>query len=174
MPPWIGREPKYKTAEELAQKIQEYFDTCGDFPVMRKLDGKDVAQLDSKGQQVFKRVVPTTAGLAYFLGFASRQSLYDQTKRKDDPESLSYVIKRALLMIESHHEQSLLTSGAPVGSIFWLKAHRWIDKPEPESGNNTAPPIRILFSGKPDPADLDPETNDNLEISAPTEAPGGS
>lgn len=169
-----GKPPLYETAEELAQKIKEYFDTCVDTPVMRKQDGKEVALLDSKGQPVFRHVVPTTAGLAYFLGYASRQSLYDQTKRKDDPDSFSYVIKRALLMIESHHEGNLSSSGAPVGSIFWLKVHKWLDRPEPERGDNTAPPIRILFSGKPNPADLDPEANDNLEISSPKpEGPNG-
>jgi len=65
------------------------------------------------------------SGLAYFLGFESRQSLYDYEKRSE----FSYIIKRARLRIESEYEKKL-SYKHPVGSIFALKNMGWADKQE--------------------------------------------
>lgn len=97
-----GRPLKYKDSEELEIAIQEYFDN------------------DPKN--------PTVTGLAYHLGFASRQSLYDY----EDRPNFSYTIKRAVLFIESKHE-SMLYTNSPTGSIFWLKNRGWKDKTETEN-----------------------------------------
>ena len=88
--------PKY-TVEELEQMIEKYF-----------LSNPDK---------------PTVTGLAYFLGFESRQSLYDYKNREES----SYSIKKAVLRIESKHEEKLYESAA-AGSIFWLKNRDWTDK----------------------------------------------
>jgi len=97
-----GRPSKYETPEELEKAIAEYFAGC-------------------------TTRLPTTAGLALHLGYADRQSLYDQRGRS---EEFSCAIKRALLSIEDRHEANLGTSGSPAGSIFWLKNHQWADKQE--------------------------------------------
>lgn len=90
-----GHPPIYKDVDSLIEKINEYFD----------LEGKK-----------------TTCELALFLGFASRQSLYDY---KGNPE-YSYIIKRALLVIENGYEERLTESNA-TGSIFALKNMGWKD-----------------------------------------------
>ena len=88
--------PKY-TAKDLQLKIDECFENNPD--------------------------KPTVTGLAYFLGFESRQSMYDYQKR----DSSSYTIKRAVLRIEEKHEANLF-GGQSTGSIFWLKNRDWTDK----------------------------------------------
>jgi hypothetical protein len=85
------------SVQELNQKIDEYFETSPD--------------------------KPTVTGLAYFLGFESRQSMYDYKER----EKSSYTIKRAILRIEEKHEANLY-GGQATGSIFWLKNRDWTDK----------------------------------------------
>lgn len=68
---------------------------------------------------------PTVNGLALFLGFASKQSLYDYQGN----EKFSYPIKRALTMIEAAHEKNLYGTTV-TGSIFALKNMGWKDKTE--------------------------------------------
>jgi hypothetical protein len=63
------------------------------------------------------------AGMAHYLGFASRQSLYDYEKRAE----FSYAVKRARLLIEEQHEAAMFRAGPVAGSIFWLKNHGWSD-----------------------------------------------
>ena len=105
-------KPKYNI-EELQEKIDEYFESNPE--------------------------KPTVTGLAYFLGFESRQSLYDY---KDRPES-SYTIKKAVLKIESKHEERLYENGS-TGSIFWLKNRDWKDKQETEhSGEIKLPSLQV-------------------------------
>ncbi len=92
-----GRPLKYKTPEELETAIDKYF-----------LDNLEA---------------PTISGLAHYLGFTSRQSIYDYKEN----QKFSYIIKRAVLNIESKHESNLYTHGS-AGSIFWLKNRGWTDK----------------------------------------------
>lgn len=100
----MTRPLKYKTVEELEAAIKEYF--------------------NSRQLQV---VPPTVAGLALWLGFEDRQSIYDY---KDRP-AFSCTIKKAIMRIEEFAEtQLLLGEGSSTGAIFWLKNHGWKDKTE--------------------------------------------
>ena len=94
----MGRPLKYKTADELQLKVDEYFDN----------------EIDKK---------PTITGLCHHLGFASRQSLYDMKKRRE----LSYTAERAVLRIEMEYEKQLRSGGNVVGAIFALKNLGWQD-----------------------------------------------
>lgn len=67
----------------------------------------------------------TMSGLAYSLGFADRQSLYDYEKN----DKFSCTIKRALLRIEQSYETALY-GNAVAGPIFALKNMGWRDKQE--------------------------------------------
>jgi len=97
----MARPPKYKTAEELQKKIDEYFDMPhATTPV-------------------------TITGLILHCGFCSRQSFY----RLESNDKFSYTIKRARLRIESHYEK-LLQGNAVTGPIFALKNLGWSDKQE--------------------------------------------
>lgn len=100
-----GRPLKYETAEELQVKIDEYIDICSDIDNPKPL---------------------TYTGLAYHLGFASRQSIWEYSKRTDE---LSLPIKRAMLRIEQSYEEAL-HGNSPTGSIFALKNRGWRDKQE--------------------------------------------
>jgi len=120
-----GRPPLYKTVEEISEKIQEYFES---------LEYTD-------GEGILKTKAPTVAGLAYFLGFESRQSIYDQ---KDRSPEFSYVLRRAVLFSESYHEGYLTEGKSPTGSIFWLKNHGWTDMQEIKN-TGERDPININF-----------------------------
>lgn len=69
----------------------------------------------------------TITGLALYLGFCDRQSLYDYEKK---PE-YSCMIKEARLRVESCYEATLYTKN-PTGAIFALKNMGWKDKQETE------------------------------------------
>ena len=76
---------------------------------------------------------PTWTGLAFYLGFESRQSLQDYKEKAE----FSYPIKRALLRIEENYEKGLMGRN-PVGSIFALKNFTWKDKQEVEQSGGTS------------------------------------
>ncbi|NOY58921.1 MAG: hypothetical protein GXO75_08295 [Calditrichaeota bacterium] len=91
----VGRPPKYRTAEELQAKIDEYFQACD-------ADGK----------------LYTVPGIAYFLGFSRRQSIFDLKKKK----KFSDTIGRALLRIENQRlDMSLRNKINPNVSMFDLR-----------------------------------------------------
>ena len=98
----VGRPPKYNNTEELQEQISAFFLS----------DEKPV----------------TISGLAYFLGFESRQSFYDYEKDSE----FSYTIKRARLFIEKEYEE-MLQVGNTTGAIFALKNMGWIDSQKIET-----------------------------------------
>lgn len=108
-----GRPPKFSNPIDLQSKIDEYFNSG--VKTKTVLVGKDKEPMDLP--------VPTITGLAYYLGFESRQSFYDYEKN----EGFSYTIKRARLFIEIEYEMQL-SVGNTTGAIFALKNMGWIDK----------------------------------------------
>ena len=107
----FGKPRKYANVEDLTNKITEYFEYAqeGNYPL-------------------------TICGLAGFLGFMDRQSLYDTINREDD---YSCVIKKAINVIETQHEANL-QKGQCAGSIFWLKNRGWTDQPQANSLTDNA------------------------------------
>lgn len=108
--------PKYSSAKELETQIKDYYEWA-----------------ESQEKPL------TFSGLAYHLGFSSRQSIWEYANRKDE---LSLPIKRAMLKIESDYEEALRTKSC-TGAIFALKNRGWSDKQEiehsttDEDGNKT-------------------------------------
>lgn len=93
-----GRDPFYKSPDELQKKIDDYF-------TIEK--------------------VPTIPGLAYHLGFASKQSLIDNEAK----QVFSFPIKRAKLRIEAFNAKELhRKEGSVTGIIFTLKNLGWKDQ----------------------------------------------
>lgn len=90
-----GRPRHFQDAEELQKRVDEYFD---------------------QAEKV------TLTGLALFLGFESRQSVYDYEK----DGRFSYTIKKARLKVENYYEEHLLSDKA-TGAIFALKNFGWVD-----------------------------------------------
>jgi hypothetical protein len=100
----VGRPPIFTSPEEIQIKINEYFELC-------------------KTEKEF----PNTASLAHYLGFATRQSLYDLQEKED----FSYTIKRAILRIEGRTVDKAISTSSS-GAIFVLKNMGWHDKTEQE------------------------------------------
>jgi hypothetical protein len=110
-----GKPPFFSNPIELENKITAYFDSCKYQVIPAKEEGE--------AAEIVYAQPFTITGLAYFLGFESRQSFYDYEKH----EEYSYIIKRARLMIESEYEKKL-SYKHPVGSIFALKNMGWKDE----------------------------------------------
>ncbi len=121
--PTVGRPPKYSCPQELSERIDKYFlEACNSIPVL----GDDGKVLTTKtGKPLIDYNPPTVAGLALYLGFADRRSLYDYKKK----EKFEYVIRRAIARMEENAEKQF-TVGQTSGAIFWLKNHGWRDKNE--------------------------------------------
>ena len=111
----VGRPPKFKDNDELQQAIHDYFSVG--VSVRKSIIGKE------PNKEVIEIPVPTITGLAYHIGFESRQSFYDYEKL---PE-FSYTIKRARLFIEKEYEEQLQV-GNTTGAIFALKNMGWTDR----------------------------------------------
>lgn len=134
-----GRPLKFKTAEELDEKIQEYFRSCwtpkldmfGNQIFVKGEDGKKT------GEKVMTQSKPyTLTGLAVYLD-CSRDTLYnyEQEKHEDIDDELSKkfsdTIKKAKEIIYAFAEEFLYSGKNPTGAIFNLKNNwGWKDKTE--------------------------------------------
>lgn len=114
-----GRPLIFKTPEELAEKIEEYFNHC---------DNR-IQQVYSKKQDAVIEIINpepyTMAGLAYALGidretllnYASRELFFDTVKKGRDKVQMD--VERRLM------------EGQPTGAIFNLKNNfGYVDKTE--------------------------------------------
>jgi hypothetical protein len=120
----VGRPLKYKNKQALEDAIDTYF--------------KETLQTRETESGIKYMNPPTVSGLAYHLGFESRQSMYDYKER----DEFSYTIKRAVTRIEILHEQNLFETGA-TGSIFWLKNRGWKDKTETDLNVKELPSLQV-------------------------------
>jgi hypothetical protein len=133
-----GQPAYYKTTEELESKIDEYFNSG--------IKKRKIVVGKPPNQETVLIEIPTITGLAYFLGFESRQSLYDYGKR----EEFSYIIKKAQLFIEVHYEE-MLHYGNTTGAIFALKNMGWKDSQSIDhttKGEKIQAPIQWVDSGE--------------------------
>lgn len=93
--------PKYDSPEQMREKLTEYFDECDK-----------------------KQAIPSIAGMALFLGFADKQSIYDYEKRKVDRDTgYACLLKKARLVIESVLNDSTMSKSSATGAIFRLKCN---------------------------------------------------
>ena len=110
----LGRPPKYHDPVQFERRCDEYFES-----IMNE-DGT-------------WRRPPTMSGLALFLGFMDRRSMYYYR----DKDSFYEPVKRAMAMIEMYHEERLASGDRCVGNIFALKNMGWSDKTEHTSKQET-------------------------------------
>lgn len=108
-----GRPAMFNSPEELQAKIDSYF------------DGGANKRTIIVGLGTMEIPCYTICGLAYYLGFVSRQSFYDYEKN----EVFTDIIKKARLRIEMAYEERLSDTGC-TGAIFALKNMEWKDKSE--------------------------------------------
>lgn len=138
-----GRPAKYKSAEKLQQKIDEYFKNP---PTISKKVGDEVMEVPCL----------TITGLVLFLGFSDRRSFYDLEKK----EEFSHTIKRARTFIEHEYEKQL-QSGNTTGAIFALKNFGWKDKIEQEHSGRLDGSQQVTWNIQPVKALAEIERFDN-------------
>lgn len=130
-----GRPALFKDPALLEEKTLEYFEYIkGEYEVKegeRTIEsgkGEDYRKITETYEYKFwirEPQTPSITGLAIFLGFESRQSMYDYLAK---PE-FSYFIKKALLHVENTYEKGLWNDKV-VGPVFALKNMGWTDKQE--------------------------------------------
>jgi hypothetical protein len=119
-----GRPLKFKTPEELENRIQEYYEYA----------------------EEHKEVLSVT-GLAWYLDvdrltLLRYENMFDGELYKDidDDVKVKYCtsIKRAKAKVEHAYEQALFNKNSAVGAIFTLKNnYNWVDKQEIKQTNET-------------------------------------
>lgn len=131
----IGKPPMYETPESLEEKVIEYFiwiageyeERTGERTITTGKGDNETTTTETYPVmfEIRPKEIPSVTGLAKFLGFESRQSMYDYLKK----DGFSYPIKRALLEVENNYESGLW-SDKPTGVIFALKNMGWADRQE--------------------------------------------
>lgn len=77
----IGRPPKYKSKEEIEEKIEDYFKKC-EGEILKTDDGQPVFDKFGNPVMIYQRP-PTVTGLALALGFTTRLSLLNYQGKKE-------------------------------------------------------------------------------------------
>jgi len=109
---------------EMQERIGEYFNSC----VPEYVKDSDDKPVQGKNGPLVKNInAPSVTGLALFLGYASRQSFYDNEKKIE----FSYILKSARSRVEEWVYQSVMTGiiRDSVG-IFILKQFGYSDRQE--------------------------------------------
>lgn len=99
---FAGSEPLYSDPAIMRVNIQNYIDGCA------KANPPEPVCI---------------TGLALYLGFCDRQSLYDYQKRP----AFESTIKWGRTLVENSYEKRL-DNGYPTGAIFALKQMGWSDR----------------------------------------------
>lgn len=122
-----GRPPIFKNARDLTKKVNEYFVYIKGLEKVkrkRQIDPVTKEKAWIEERTWIRNPEPATiTGLALYLGFANRQSLYDYEKQ----EVYSGVIARARTRVEHEYEKKLSLPN-PTGPVFALKQMNWTDK----------------------------------------------
>ncbi len=120
-----GRPRIFNSEEELQTEVDKYFKYIeGEFTLTESTP-KEGEEPTKEKEWVRFPEFPSITGLALFLGFESRQSIYDYESNGE----FSYTVKRARLKIEANYEQAL-NKQYPTGAIFALKNFGWVDRQE--------------------------------------------
>ena len=110
----VGRPPMYKTAEEVQEKIDAYFEECKG-KVLTDDDGNIVRD------KYFMPIIidarpPTITGLALALGFTSRQALLNYQAKEEFVDTIT----RAKSRVECYAEERLYDKDGANGAKFNL------------------------------------------------------
>lgn len=138
-PAGTGRPPKYKTAEELQEKIEDYFENG--------ISYRKVVVGPPNSRRVIEVPVITITGLVLHCGFSDRSSFY----KLEEQQEFLHTIKRARAFITREYEE-LLQNGLGAGAIFALKNFGWEDKSEVK---NTGKSERVVYIEKGEKENLE-------------------
>lgn len=131
-----GKKPKYQTALQMQEAINDYFAECDRVEYVYDNEGNIKTYKDKPMMK--KEPTPyTESGLALFLGFSSPDALRKYIKREQKEEDLncdkfafkSYdeytfrqVITKAMTRIEEYREKALFDKNSVTGAKFALAA----------------------------------------------------
>ena len=90
-----------------------------------RLTQKQSEALDILEDGEYKKA-PTVSGLAIYLGFVDRRSMYHYR----DKDAFYAPVKRAIGRIEAYHEEMAARGSRCAGNIFILKNFGWSDRIE--------------------------------------------
>ena len=112
----VGRPPKYKNAEEIEDKIEQYFSSCEGEPL---LDNKGNPIVNKYGYPCWIKPPkpPTVTGLALALGFTTRHALLSYQEKKE----FMHTITRAKSRVEEYAESRLFDRDGSNGAQFSLR-----------------------------------------------------
>lgn len=129
----------YKSAEEIQEKIDAYFESCKG-EVLHDADGNPM--IDKYGNPVIIGAKPLTiTGLALALGFTSRRALLNYQEK----EEFVHTITRAKAMVEQYAEERLFDKDGANGAKFSLANNfdGWREKQQIEADVKNAVTICI-------------------------------
>lgn len=110
----VGCPPMYNTVEEMQAKIDEYFEKC-EGTLMLDDDGEP--KLNKWNEVIIIGAKPMTViGLAYHLGFNSRQTLLNYQNKQDFVDAIT----RAKMRIEAYANERLFDKEGMGGAKFTL------------------------------------------------------
>lgn len=130
----------------MQKKIDEYF---AQFEKVKYLkDEKGLVIVDKQGLPVIDKDMPTSSGLAFFLGFRCREALWNYKKQS----SFALVLARAKLKLQTYWEPLLSTKFAS-GAQYWLSNIRdsWKDPKtlEAEANKTDIKVAAVVYVNKP-------------------------
>lgn len=134
-----GRPPKYKTKEEIQEKIDAYFEECKG-KILKDESGEPI--LDKYGKPIiYDQRPPTVTGLALALGFCSRQALLNYQGKKEFNDTIT----RAKAYVERYAEERLFDKDGANGAKFSLANNfeGWKEKREIDADVNSTVTINI-------------------------------
>lgn len=135
----MANKRKFKTPEEMQEKIDAYFESCKG-EVLTDKDGNTV--FNKFDEPVMVGVKPlTVTGLALALGFTTRQALMNYQARGE----FKNIIETAKLKIENYAEMRLYDRDGCNGARFNLQNNfRAWDADKPQTDGKKAPAINII------------------------------
>lgn len=126
-----GARLMYRQPARLQKRVDEYFEWVkGDGEYVTKtieyFDKNDEIKKKTVTEWVWHREPEPImiTGLALYLGFCSRQSLYEYAEMP----AFASIIKTAMTRVESNYEKILHTKDKPIGALFALKQMKWSDR----------------------------------------------
>lgn len=136
----MARKPKYKSAEDMQWAIDAYFTYCDGHAAT---DESGHVLTDKYGNPIILGAhPPTVTGLAWWLGFESRQSLLNYEGRN---AAFRETIRTAKLRIEAYTEERLFDRDGQRGAQFSLEHNfRWNKQENDDGGGGVVmmPPLR--------------------------------
>lgn len=135
----VGRPPKFKSAEEMQEKIDKYFEEC-DGILARDKDGELITNKKGELQYIKPPHPPTMTGLAFALGFRSRQTLLNYKAKKEFMDTLTC----ARMRVEVYTEERLFDKDGCNGAKFSLANNfeGWKEKLNADIGIKE--PVKII------------------------------